>query len=409
MSYSIYDLNNRISNIQGYLNILGPKLDAIVTPPNSHTLQIVDTILVGESTTPLQTVIIEPNLITCSVVGDTHETHIDNTHVHIIDNLTLDEMFIDHNSLILVQPSTTHQTELLGTMLDFQTPQDLVSCGHETYQDGRPGFEVYDLLTGVNSLLTTDSLRMTGALTTNTLDSDKWSGQIQTVNTGANATHYLNFSDASTTGYGKPQKTVGISCNPSTNTVTATTFVGALSGNSSSSTSVAVTSDNTAGTYFIPFSKTVASNSVLYVDNASGPLTYNPASSILTSSFFNGAITLQSTQNVATYAGTTLSVNGSYFSVNVSFMNSSITFTGAANAVNTLSPINMVVGGRFKVGILNSGTGNLTFNTGLGANIKTVYSSNVQIPTLRYGCMSIDVISINAVTTYIVNVSVLTN
>ena len=51
-----------------------------------------------------------------------------------------------------------------------------------------------------------------------------------TRNSIQNSTHYLNFSDNSATGTGAIQKTAGISCNPSTNSITATTFNGDLSG-----------------------------------------------------------------------------------------------------------------------------------------------------------------------------------
>jgi hypothetical protein len=369
------------------------KTDAIqYATSTATTLNVQDTILVDK-------------------IGDTHQTHIDNTQVHILDTATLDEMFIDHNSLILVQPSTTHQTELLGNMLNFQTPEDLVSCGHTTYQDGRAGFEAYDLLTGDNNLLTTDTLYLNNVTlgVNNTLDADKWTGNIQTVNTVANATHYLNFSDSSATGYGKPQKTAGISCNPSTNTITTTTFSGSLSGNSSSASSVAITSDNTAGTYFLPFCKTLSTNSPLFADNVTGPLTYDPSVGVLTALYHSGDIIIPTSQNTATYAGTTLSISGASNGQNVSFRSSSITITGGSNSVTALTLTGMVVGGRYRCGILNNGSGNLTFQTGLGSNIKTFYSSNVQIPTGRYGFMSIDCISINAVTTYCIQVTLLTN
>ena len=407
--YSKYELNSKISSLTASINTVSSKISSLQVPANPNELSVVDTIIVSDNVIPTQQTTIGSNLITCIVNGDDNELDISNLQVHLVNTLSLDEIYLTNTSLLI--QDATQTSEILKNMLYFQTPTKTISSGINTFQSGTAGFEAYDLLTNNNTLLTTDTLFLNSVTlgVNNTLDASKWTGNIQTVNTGVNATHYLNFSDAFATGYGKPQKTAGISCNPSTNTVTATTFSGSLSGNSSSASSVSITSDNTAGTYFVPFVKTLASNSTVFVDNASGPLTYNPASSILTSSFFNGAITLQSTQNVATYAGTTLSINGAFFSVNVSFINSSITFTGVANTVNTLSPINMVVGGRFNVGILNSGTGNLVFNTVLGANIKTVYSSNVSIPTLRYACMSIDVITINAVTTYIVNVSLLTN
>jgi hypothetical protein len=49
--------------------------------------------------------------------------------------------------------------------------------------------------------------------------------QITTTNTTANATHYLNFSDSSSTGNGSVQKTAGLNVNPNTNTITATNLI----------------------------------------------------------------------------------------------------------------------------------------------------------------------------------------
>jgi len=89
-----------------------------------------------------------------------------------------------------------------------------------------------------------------------------------------------------------------------TNTITATTFSGSLSGNASSASSISLTSDDTSGTYYLPFSKTVASNSTLYVDNSTTPLTYNPSTSTLTSS--------QLTLNTPSVISTTLVPYGLY-------------------------------------------------------------------------------------------------
>ena len=130
---------------------------------------------------------------------------------------------------------------------------------------------------------------------------------------------------------------------------------------------------------------------------------------MLSTLYLSGEVIIPTTQNVSTYAGTTLSISGAANGQNVTFRSSNITFTGGSNNVNALTLTNMVAGGRYRCGILNSGTGNLVFNTGLGANIKTFYSSNVQIPTLRYGFMTIDAITINSVLTYCVNVTLLTN
>jgi len=83
--------------------------------------------------------------------------------------------------------------------------------------------------------------------------------QITTTNTTANATHYLNFSDSSSTGNGSVQKTAGLSCNPSTNAITATTFVGSLTGSCSttglvyiSSGSQSITGSSSATNFNMP-------------------------------------------------------------------------------------------------------------------------------------------------------------
>lgn len=77
-----------------------------------------------------------------------------------------------------------------------------------------------------------NNIVITDGTTTNTIDKTGYT----TRNSVQNSTHYLNFSDSSSTGTGAIQKTAGLSCNPSTNTITATTFVGDLSGNSTTST-----------------------------------------------------------------------------------------------------------------------------------------------------------------------------
>lgn len=317
------------------------------------------------------------------------------------------------------------------------------------------------------SSLTASTLTLTDGTTTNTLNKNNWSGNIQTVNTAANITHYLNFSDSSGTGYGKPQKTAGISCNPSTNTITATTFSGNAT-SSSTATGVNLTSDNTLGTYFlpfsktstatgnllfvdntttpltyvpststltatnfsgtatnannlvmasdntpgsyyIPFSKTSAGTNPLYVDDFTSPLTYNPSSGLMSALFFSGDAILPLSQNTATFAGTTLSFSGASNLTAVSCRNASIVITGGSNTIAALTITNTLVNGKYKIGILNNGSGNLTINTGLGTNIKTIYSGGFNVSSGRYAQMTITVIIINAVTTYIVNAAQLTN
>jgi hypothetical protein len=262
---------------------------------------------------------------------------------------------------------------------------------------------------GNQTSITAVSLSLTDGTTTNTLDHNSWSGNIQTVNTSANSTHFLNFSDSSATGYGKPQKTAGLSVNPSTNTITATNFNGTAS-SSSTAVGVNLTSDNTAGTYYIPFSKTItATGNSLFIDNVTGPLTYNPSTSTMNCLYFSGDEIRPTTQNTATFAGSTLSVSGASNGQNVSSRNSSIVISGGSGNINALTLTNMVVNGTYKVGILNSSGSNLTINTGLGTNIRTIYSGSFNVSSGRYALMTIDVIVINGTTQYIVNATQLTN
>jgi hypothetical protein len=73
---------------------------------------------------------------------------------------------------------------------------------------------------------------ITDGSTTNTINQLGYT----TRNSVQNSAHYLNFSDSSSTGTGAIQKTAGISCNPSLNSITATSFNGALNGNASTCT-----------------------------------------------------------------------------------------------------------------------------------------------------------------------------
>ena len=63
-------------------------------------------------------------------------------------------------------------------------------------------------------------------------------------------------------------------------------LVGNLTGNS---TAITITSDNSTGTYYIPFTKTSGTGSKeLFMDDATGPLTYNPLTATLTATNITG-------------------------------------------------------------------------------------------------------------------------
>lgn len=125
-----------------------------------------------------------------------------------------------------------------------------------------------------------DSIVLTDGTTTNTINGTGYT----TKNTTTNATCYLNFSDNLETGISSIYKTSRLSCVPSTGTINATSF----SGTATNTTNISVTSDNTSGTYYIPFTKTSGTgNKQLYIDDTTGTLTYNPSTSTLTATTFN--------------------------------------------------------------------------------------------------------------------------
>ena len=177
-------------------------------------------------------------------------------------------------------------------------------------------------------------------------------------------------------------------------------------GNVASATSVSVISDNTAGTYYIPFAKStalVSSIQQLYIDDTTGPLTYNASTGGLScaSVSLTTGMALPTTALTSTFSAGVLSVSGG----SLSQRNSTITFTGVvAQFIITLTMLGPLTNGIYYVTILNSITGGtLTVNTGLGTNIKTKYSAAVVIPAGATALMTINVLLVAAVVTTIVD------
>ena len=143
--------------------------------------------------------------------------------------------------------------------------------------------------------LTYSTITLTDGTTTNIIDKNGYT----TRNSVQNSTHYLNFSDSSSTGTGAIQKTAGISCNPSTNIITATTFVGDLSGNATtaSEASFITITDSTSpvGTFYPTFVNSDGTQKSVSVDTTG--LSYSPSSNTLTTTNFAGTAT--KTTNIA--------------------------------------------------------------------------------------------------------------
>ena len=317
--------------------------------------------------------------------------------------------------------------------------------------------------TNSTTLNVNNTITLTNGTTTNTLNQSDWTGTIKTQNSTQNLTHYLNMSDASATGQGNPQKSTLITANPFTGNVSATTFSGALTGNSSSASAIALTSDNTSGTYYVPFSKTidpstntlyidnitgpltynpnsstltaaifsgvattatnvtttdnntittyyipfcsgVSSSTGLFVDSLSGPLTYNPSASILTAGIFGGDLQANTTTQAATFAAGVLTISAGTYT----YRNFTYNFTGTTNAISSLSITTPRNNGVYYVALQNNGSLALTIQTGLGTNIKTTYPSVISVAPAGSALMTINIITLNAIQTTIVGVSTLT-
>ena len=414
MSYSKYELNSKISSLTA-------KLTPIIPSPTPGELVVVDKIIVADQyPAPNDTTTITPTSITIATNSTNDISQLDSAQLLMSSTATSNSVSISNSSITL-------------TTADIQFPGVGVSVGNLEFLD-----------------------------TANVLDQDKWTGNIQTVNTVANLTHYLNFSDSSSTGYGYPQKTAGISCNPSTNTITATTFIGSAS-SSISAVGVNLTSDDTSGTYYLPFSKTTASiANQLYIDNSTTPITYNPLASTLTASVFSGSATtaaITDTNTNATFyplfvssAGTAqtlrcdlatgpfsynpssgnLAVGGSLTAVRYdgdvklptttaaitsftagiltlaigsgSFRNFGWIVTGAANTMSGLTLTATSVNCVNYVMIINNGTGNLTINTGLtGGTYYLKYTAAVVVPAGGLAVLSINILSVNTITRVVVD------
>jgi len=264
--------------------------------------------------------------------------------------------------------------------------------------------------------------------TSGTLTTTNFSGNATTATTANTATNATNVGTTSNTttasncpigffinssGTQAVQVNTNLNFQPTTNTLRATTFEGALTGTASSATNVGITSDNTSGTYYLPFVKTSGTGGKpLYIDDTTGPLTYNPSTATLTASVFVGGTingtsgvllqyngttqssittngvqeTLLNTQGTAIFSATTLTLVSTGSAPYPTFYSNIITFSGSAVAQTITAitvPTNMPVNGMYYVYITNSNTslGAITMNaTGLGTGIKTTYTSNVVIP-----------------------------
>jgi len=454
--YSKYELNSKISSLQAAIGSVNSKISSLQVPASPDELVVIDNIIVTDTypTTQYDTTI-TPQLVRVRDATNLLSTSISNNNI-----MVQDANFSVNINTAQISLYTTTSFAFSDYQLGFINFNNATGTAASTL--GPAQLQFTDNVSTLNTI-TRNGLTLTNGVTTNTLDVNNWSGNIQTVNTNANLTHYLNFSDSSATGYGRPQKTAGISCNPSTNTITATTFNGTAS-SSTSAVGVDLTSDDTSGTYSIPFSKTAtATGNALFIDNTTTPLTYNPLASTLTASIFNGsantaAITDTNTNalfypvfvsaagtaqtlrcDIATnpfsynpstgalvagsmtsgslncnqWRGDTTTAAITSFTAGVLSLNCNDysalrnfgwVLTGTTNTMSGLTLTSTRVNAVYNVCIINNGSGDLTINTGLsGGTYYLTYTSAVVVPAGTLAVIEITILSVNTITRVVVD------
>lgn len=443
MSYSKYELNSKInylSSIASSVPVINSKISSLQVPASPDELVVIDNIIVTDTypTTQYDTTI-TPQLVRVRDATNLLSTSIANNNINIQD-----ANFSVNINTAQISLYTTTSFAFSDYTLGFLNFSDATATASSSFGPAQ--------------------LQFTNGVTTNTLDVNNWTGNIRTVNTVANLTHYLNFSDSSGTGYGHPQKTAGISCNPSTNSITATNFNG-LASSSTSAVGVDLTSDDTSGTYSIPFSKTsTATGNALFIDNTTTPLTYNPLASTLTCSIFNGSANtaaITNTNDATTYYPVFVSASGNTQTLRADITTGPFTYTPSAGnlavigsitsgtlncnqwrgdtsttaitsftagvlslncgdysmlrnfgwiltgTTNTMSGLTLTstrVNAVYNVCIINNGSGNLTINTGLsGGTYYLKYTSAVVVPAGSLAVITITILSVNTITRVIVD------
>jgi hypothetical protein len=139
---------------------------------------------------------------------------------------------------------------------------------------------------------------------------------VATTATSTNATYYPTFVSA-TSGNNAINVDTTLTYNPSTDTLTCANLTGTASSatTATNATNVGITSDNTSGTYYIPFVKTTGTgNKPLFIDDTTTPLTYNPSTASLVVNQTSSNSTLGGSSLVIANSGGTLTINQAQFS-----------------------------------------------------------------------------------------------
>jgi len=206
--------------------------------------------------------------------------------------------------------------------------------------------------------------------------------------TATNATNAINTSTTLTTTAGTyypvfvsnntsgnyPNLVGTMTYNPSSNTITANTFNGLLSGTATNATNAVIGLDNASTLVYPTFVKTSgAGNKGLFIDDTTTPLTYNPSTGALTATSFVGnasSATLINITNTTTTAGT-------YYPTFVSTSSSNNVLRIDSLYLQYNPSTNVLQNPNFLVsdGTETSSTGGLLISTG-GVGSKTISTTN---------------------------------
>ena len=173
---------------------------------------------------------------------------------------------LNYNSNFFSQPSSSLSQATADTL-------------YLKYPISQTGTETFSGAIVANNGITSNSLIVSNG--TNTITISPTSNPATTITTtsdNSNTTCFIPFTKTTAgnnTALYLDDTLSQLSYNPSTSTLSCTNFNGSVSG-------ITTTSDNSATTCYIPFIKTTASaNSVLYVDDTTGVLSYVPSSGTL--------------------------------------------------------------------------------------------------------------------------------
>lgn len=170
-----------------------------------------------------------------------------------------------------------------------------------------------------------------------------------------NTSYLINFSYAAGNGQ-LVFSTPGLTFNPQYNRIDCNiTGSSASSASATTSQQIKLTSDNTDGTYFIPFSKTISpTNNTLYIDNETIPLTYNPSLFTLTAGKIDARVVLQE-EKIEHQARRY--VSGAVSTINIAFGDPETLIVNTSGISNVVLPTILAlgnIGATFKISKINS-------------------------------------------------------